>query len=187
MKNFKQLLGPVEIMVLALIISTSISLAFAGSYAEPGCAPTGCNADSPLNTSGASQIKVGRLTVASGSGIQTGLEVVWGNVQVDNGGYFYSSDRNKKTNITALNNALDKVLQLNGVSYNLKSNGQVGVGLIAQDVEKVYPEVVTVGNDGYLQVDYGRLVGPLVEAIKAQQIEINQLKAEIDQFKANKY
>jgi hypothetical protein len=90
-----------------------------------------------------------------------------------------SSDRSLKKNITTLNNSLAKILQLRGVSFNWKSNDQPGVGLIAQEVEKVYPELVTTNSTGLKAVEYGNLVAPLIEAVKTQQTEINDLKAQV--------
>ena len=65
------------------------------------------------------------------------------------------------------------------------------MGLSAQDVEKVLPEIVSKGNDGYLSVEYGKLAPILIEAIKEQQKQIEsakednkQLKSEIDELKA---
>ncbi len=52
-------------------------------------------------------------------------------------------------------------------------------GLIAQEVQQVLPQVVTERNDGFLALDYSKMVGLLVEAIKEQQIQIDQLKAQI--------
>ncbi|HZS43280.1 MAG TPA: tail fiber domain-containing protein [Candidatus Paceibacterota bacterium] len=202
----KEILWSVQVVVIALIISAFGSYVFAASFAEPTCAPTGCNADAPLNVSGTAQIKSGGLIVAAGTGITTGLAVVTGKVGIGTaspthalditttGGtdgavqasaFYYASDRNLKNNIAPLSNSLDKVMQLQGVSYNWKSNGKADVGLVAQDVQKVYPELVSSGASG-LSVDYGHLIGPMIEAIKEQQKEINQLKAEINQLKGQK-
>jgi hypothetical protein len=57
--------------------------------------------------------------------------------------FLYTSDERLKENVQVLSDALEKVKQLNGVSFNWKSNGQAGIGVIAQNVEKVFPELVS--------------------------------------------
>lgn len=99
--------------------------------------------------------------------------------------YFYTSDRSLKANIAPLTGSLAKVLRLQGVSFSWKKDGSKSVGVIAQDVEKVYPELVhTDKASGIKSVEYGNLVGPLVEAVKEQQKEIDALKAEVASLKA---
>jgi hypothetical protein len=85
------------------------------------------------------------------------------------------SDRRLKTDIEPIHNALDKVQQLNGVSYKRIDSGEYQVGLIAQDVEKVIGEVVKE-QDGYKTVAYGNLVAVLIEAIKELRAEVEALK-----------
>jgi len=100
---------------------------------------------------------------------------------------FSSSDRRLKTNIVDLSgeDSLNKILQLQGVSFNWKKNGSPSIGLIAQDVQKVYPELVHTDASSTLEsVAYGNLVAPLIEAVKEQQKEIINLQAEIDLLKA---
>jgi hypothetical protein len=91
-----------------------------------------------------------------------------------------SSDERLKTDIDTISNALDIVQSLRGVTFNWidKSLGDKrNIGLIAQEVEKIIPEVVT--SEKYKSVNYGSIVGILVEAIK-------ELKAEIDDLKKSK-
>ena len=102
---------------------------------------------------------------------------------------YYSSDRRLKENISNIPNALDKVNQLNGVTFDwteayMKQHGgedgyfvkKNDTGLIAQDVEQVLPEIVRSNKDGYLGVQYDKVVGLLVEAIKELKNEIEFLK-----------
>ena len=102
---------------------------------------------------------------------------------------YYSSDRRLKENISNIPNALDKVNQLNGVTFDwteayMKQHGgedgyfvkKNDTGLIAQDVEQVLPEIVRSNKDGYLGVQYDKVVGLLVEAIKELKQEIEFLK-----------
>ena len=93
---------------------------------------------------------------------------------------FASSDKNLKDNITPIPNALNKVLSVSGntFTWNEKSiySGEKGTGVIAQEVEKVLPEVVSEDDDGMKSVAYGNMVGLLIEAIKDQQKQIDELK-----------
>lgn len=94
------------------------------------------------------------------------------------------SDRTQKTDIQPIKNALSLVTQLEGVRYKWKDeNSQPSIGVIAQDIEKVLPEVVAENEDGLKSVSYGNIVGVLIEAIKEQQEQINILKEEIKSLK----
>ena len=81
-----------------------------------------------------------------------------------------TSDRRLKTNIQSYEGGLDAILDLQGVTYNRLRDGipipGLEVGLIAQDVGMVIPEVVSTGPDGYMSISYGQLVPVLIEAIK---------------------
>ena len=90
--------------------------------------------------------------------------------------YNSSSDRRLKKNIKTVENALDKVIALRGVSFDWKEGGARAYGLIAQEAEKVIPEIVDHDDNGYLGIKYNNLIGVLVEAIKDQQDQINILK-----------
>ena len=87
-----------------------------------------------------------------------------------------NSDERLKENIETIDNALNKVKELRGVSYNKIDNERHEIGLIAQEVEKVLPEVVGLSSEGYKSVSYGNIVGLLIEAIKEQQKQIDELK-----------
>ncbi len=100
------------------------------------------------------------------------------------GSFIYASDKAFKTNIQPLQNSLSKVQQLQGVSFNFKPNGEESIGFIAQDVEKVLPELVS-GTEGSKGVAYGNVVAVLVEAIKEQQKQIDDLKAQLQEMKEN--
>jgi len=92
------------------------------------------------------------------------------------------SDQRLKQNIQTLENALAKLVQLRGVSFEWKNKAQdagIQVGLIAQEVENVLPEVVSTDSEGYKSIAYGKLVAVLVEAAKEQQRLIDQKSATI--------
>ena len=84
------------------------------------------------------------------------------------------SDMRLKENIVPITSALDKVSQMKGVNYNFIESGELGVGVLAQDLEKVAPELVHEGP--YKSVAYGNLTAYLVEAIKELKREIIELK-----------
>ena len=83
-----------------------------------------------------------------------------------------TSDERLKSDIKTIDNALDKVMNMRGVSFTKQA--EKGIGVIAQEVEKIIPEVVTDGE--YKSVAYGNMVGVLIEAIKEQQKQIDELK-----------
>ena len=94
-------------------------------------------------------------------------------------GYGQSSDERVKTNIKTIENALDKTLLLRGVNYNdfRIEPDKLRMGLIAQEVELIVPEVVNTDSETSIKsIEYQNLVGLLVEAIKEQQKQINELK-----------
>jgi len=90
------------------------------------------------------------------------------------------SDITLKENIKTIPNALDKVLNLRGVEFDRIDNEEKPheIGVIAQEVEKVIPEVVLTHEDGLKSVAYGNLVGLLIESIKELKAEIETLKEE---------
>ena len=89
------------------------------------------------------------------------------------------SDKRLKTNIETISGALEKVNALRGVTFD--KDGKRGLGVIAQEVEKILPEVVLDGEE-YKSVAYGNIVGVLIEAMKEQQSQINELKEKLDGF-----
>ena len=99
-------------------------------------------------------------------------------------GFQYSSDVTLKKDIRNLENSIEKLSALQGVSFTWKATGEPSIGFIAQDVEKVYPEVVsTSATTGLKSVSYGSLVAPLIEAVKSQQETIKKQQEEIDSIK----
>jgi len=91
-----------------------------------------------------------------------------------------NSDASLKENIETIPSALDKVCSLRGVEYNrIDLNGERQIGVIAQEVESIIPEVV-YENEGIKSVAYGNIVALLIEAIKEQQNQINELKGRLN-------
>ena len=125
-----------------------------------------------------------RLTILANGNVGIGttspsqkLEV---NGDVIANAYYYLSDIRKKENVTNIENSLSKILQLQGISYNLKGEEDKRMGFSAQDLQKVYPELVKEGSDGYLSIDGTGLIAPLVESIKEQQKKIEELEEKIN-------
>jgi len=87
-----------------------------------------------------------------------------------------TSDERFKSNVTVIDNAVDKVMKLDGVYFDWIATGEKSMGVIAQQIEETVPEVVSVDNKGFKSVSYGKLVGLLIEAIKEQQQTINKLE-----------
>ena len=90
-----------------------------------------------------------------------------------------NSDVSLKTNIQTIPNALEKTLQLRGVEYDRISTNKHEIGLIAQEVEQIFPELVSESN-GIKAVAYANLVGVLIESIKELKQEINDLREQIN-------
>jgi len=97
-----------------------------------------------------------------------------------------SSDERIKTNIKTIENALDKVTQLRGVEYDRTDIEAHQIGVIAQEVEKVLPDVVHTNEEGMKSVAYGNLVAVLIESIKDLKGEISELRAELNELKGTK-
>lgn len=186
-----------RVFVLSIATVCFSSAAHAQTWSAPSQTPPNGNAYTPINVSNTSQTKTGVLYIyglrSYVDGIfdgKVGVGMTSPSYKLDVNGnvgataYFYTSDKKLKTSIEPLENSLAKVLSLQGVSFAWKKDGSKSVGFIAQDVEKVYPELVHESSDGIKSLEYGNLVAPLVEAIKEQQIEINSLKAEIEALKA---
>ena len=87
------------------------------------------------------------------------------------------SDERLKSDVKTVDNALDKVNALRGVTF--MKNGKRSLGVIAQEVEKVLPEVVVEGKE-YKSVAYGNIVGVLIEAIKEQDLKIERLEGLVE-------
>jgi hypothetical protein len=102
---------------------------------------------------------------------------VSGNIRAT-GSITANSDISLKKNLLKIENALEKVELINGYTYELKEDdSKRHAGVIAQEIDKVFPEIVNTGNDGLMGVEYGNISALLIEAIKEQQTQIKELKA----------
>lgn len=95
---------------------------------------------------------------------------------------FYSSDIRLKENISNIGEPLEKLSYINGVEFDwipkegIHSNEGHDIGVIAQEIEKILPELVTTRENGYKAVRYEKIVALLIEAVKEQQSQIDELK-----------
>ena len=153
----------------------------AGSCTFLGCGVPG-NVILDLPKTGSSRANFG---IGTDSPSNT-LEVVPGGTTLADA-WTVRSSRRLKTNIQPLLGALEKVEQLQGVSYQRKSDGKREIGVVAEDVNMVVPEVVSHNptTNEVQGVDYSRLAALLIEAVKSQQVEIRELKARIEQLTGN--
>jgi hypothetical protein len=90
-----------------------------------------------------------------------------------------TSDEKLKENIVTISDPIDTIKKLRGVEYNWKDNGNKSMGVIAQEVEKVLPYLVSENENGKT-VMYQNMIGLLIEAIKEQQKQIDELRGKLD-------
>lgn len=124
----------------------------------------------PACTFGAINLQTGDLNVATG--------------QIKATAFYYTSDVRLKTNIQPIHDGLAGIEKLKPVSYNFKATGMASLGIIAQDVEKVYPTLVQTGADGYKSVAYNGLIAPLISAVQELKKENDDLRQELQKQSA---
>jgi len=144
-----------------------------------------------FSTGGSSRLTInssGDVKIEESLGIGVAASSTTGRLDCSNDVVAFStSDKKLKENIKPLDNALDKVLKISGVEFDWKEltekeketiHGNQGhdVGVIAQEIEEVLPEVVTTRDTGYKAVKYEKIVPLLIQAIKEQQKQIEELK-----------
>ena len=141
------------------------------------------NTDTNTTYSAGTGITLSGTTFSLPQAVATNSTVTFGEVRStgDVIAYYNSSDLALKENITPIDNALDKVMSLDGINWTYKNDGRAMTGLIAQQVQKVLPEAVfetdLMDNNGHLAIRYGNVVGLLVESIKELKSEIESLKS----------
>ena len=138
------------------------------------------NAANTIRVKGIQDATAGYITFgnqATQLGLINSTTLTWGAAFTATGNVTAFSDARVKTNIKTIDNALLKVLALRGVTYNrtdLEDKSEQ-IGVIAQEIKEILPQVVQE-NNGYYSVAYGNIVGILIEAIKEQQTQIEELK-----------
>lgn len=133
----------------------------------------------------------GSTTITGSLGVGTTGSAVVGRIDAANDVVAFStSDENLKKNIKPIKNAIEKIEQIGGYTFNWKKDkknihGFSGkdIGVIAQEIEAVLPEVVVTRENGYKAVRYEKIIPLLIEAIKEQQNKINELETLLKQSK----
>tara|TARA_R100000027_G_scaffold66164_1_gene61589 strand:- start:1044 stop:1826 length:783 start_codon:yes stop_codon:yes gene_type:complete len=146
------------------------------------------NNNKKLETTNVGVTITGSLYVSGSVGGNAGAISASGDIVADGDIIAYNaSDKNLKDNIQVIKGSLDKIGDIRGVEFdwNEKSPGWArerghDVGVIAQEVQKVVPEIVTERANGYLGVDYKRLVPLLIESIKELKEEVEDLKKKVN-------
>ena len=103
---------------------------------------------------------------------------------------YASSDIRFKNNITPITNALDKLSKIGGYTFEWneishKETGKKDIGVVAQEVEDILPEIVDTRDNGYKAVDYSKLTALLIQSVKEQQVIIDNLKSRIETLENN--
>jgi len=109
--------------------------------------------------------------------------------------FFHGSDARLKTDVKPIEQALDKVLAIKGVEFKWKKDNRTDVGVVAQNVAEVFPQIVHKDSEGMMSVEYDSLIGPVIEAIRELKKEndalrskvetIDSLKAQLDDLRAS--
>jgi hypothetical protein len=161
-----------------------------GRFGYINCAEFGLNRDIYLASKGNASVyignpgsQIGNLTsnlYVNGQTTITGNTVCLGTVSA-------ASDINLKKDIFTVENAIDKVKKLRGVNFTYIKNDEKSMGVIAQEIQEVIPEVVS-NNNGTLTVNYCALSGVFIEAIKemftTHDNSINELKEQINELRS---
>ena len=164
--------------------------AFSGSFTQRSAIDVVAHSDGDLLTGYASGSSGDRFNIeldasnslakiSSGGGYNLTLSSEGGTITASNdltvsGDVNISSDARLKSNIVSLGSTLPKLLQIDGKSYEVK--GKQKIGVLAQEIQEVFPELVSEDDNEMLAVNYQGLVPVLINALKEQQGEINRLK-----------
>ena len=165
--------------ILQLLNDTDFSVAGDSTFTGSVDANGGVTA----NTLIVEDLTNNRVVVAgSGGEIEDSANLTFDGTDLTCGGSVISnSDAKLKTNVTTITDALDKVSRLRGVEFDYIKNGRHSIGVIAQEVEQVLPDLV-IGDDPK-SVAYGNLTAVLIEAVKELREEVSSLKQEINTLK----
>ncbi len=134
-----------------------------------------------ISAVGTSTFNGGAVGIAATGTMPSILTVGQGAGNPISDGWSVYSSRRWKENVLTIDSALDKIRGLRGVKYDRKVDGKHDIGLIAEEVGQVIPEIVQYEENGVdaQSVDYARLVAVLIEAVKEQQTDIEDLQREV--------
>jgi hypothetical protein len=182
--------------VTSNVAGTGISLSGGtGAVTITNSGVTSLTAGTGVSVSGATggvTVSIGQSVATSASPTFAGLTINGAITATGDITAYYTSDKRHKNNIQIIPNALSKVRALNGVTWewnddvNEVTKSTPKTGLIAQEVQSVLPEVVIEKVDGFLGLDYSKMMGLMVEAIKEQQIQIDNLTLKIAELEKQK-
>ncbi|PLW79384.1 hypothetical protein C0585_08225 [Candidatus Woesearchaeota archaeon] len=111
-------------------------------------------------------------------------EIIMESTVILSDGSSVPSDINLKENIVQIPiEKSNKLLEIDGVKYNLKKNGKEEIGFIAQEVEEYFPTLVYTDTEGIKSLDYTKMIVPLLEVVKNQEERIKQLEEDISELK----
>ena len=139
-------------------------------------------------------IDTGTSSIAGGTGAFTGLGVgvqptaTAGEINASADIIaFSSSDERLKENVTPISDPIEKLSKIGGYEFDWKDNDECShtghdVGVIAQEIEQVLPDIVTTRDSGYKAVKYEKLTALLIEVTKSQQAQIDELKRQVEQL-----
>jgi hypothetical protein len=170
----------VNIRILATVMTVSI-LGLSAAYA----ASTAGGLDTP-STSTPQIFAVGGQQIGSWDQTQlsvTGAITATGAVTAP--AHYYSSDARLKTDVHPIKGALDRLLEIRGVEFKWKEDGRADMGVVAQNVAEVFPTLVAQDSKGMMSVEYGNLVGPMIEAIRTLKVQNDGLEAQVKEIAAS--
>ena len=167
--------------LLNSVTSTSTSLAAtpnAVKLAYDKATSAQSKADGALLRTGGNM--TGNITFGSKITLATNGTTSFSGTVTSSGNFNSTSDIRVKENIKPLENSLSKVNQLRAVEYDRTDIRCHQIGVIAQEIEKVYPDFVSTDSEGMKSVSYGQMVSVLIEAVKELSQEVDKLKEVIN-------
>ena len=149
-------------------VTSNVQTQLDSKLSSSGNITTGGNIVIPDSGNIGSTSDTDAITIANSGNVTFGQDVTV------NGDVVISSDARLKSNIVSLGSTLPKLLQIDGKSYEMK--GKQKIGVLAQEIQEVFPELVSEDDNEMLAVNYQGLVPVLINALKDQQNEIDELK-----------
>ena len=194
-------LGNVSFATTIAADSVALGTDTTGNYVATITAGTGVSSTGATSGEGiAHTISIGQAVATSSNvqfnslGVGMAASATAGRIDATNDIVAYSSsDIRFKENIKPIENALDKISKISGNTYDWKEENKIehgyegnDVGVIAQEIEAVLPQLVQTRESGYKAVKYDKLVALLIEGIKEQQIQIDNLTLQVEELKKQK-
>ena len=127
----------------------------------------------------------GTVTITSGT-VSLSSNATIGNDLTVSGDIVVSSDARLKANIVSLGSTLARLLLIDGKTYTMKKDGKQKIGVLAQDIQKVFPELVSEDDNEMLAVNYQGLVPVLINALKEQDDKISRLEVLVEKLMSDK-